>query len=372
MEFVNKSPVKAGWTMGFDRDGRELLIVAVKATFAIPDYPNQPPALANEQAALTEADVFTGEPGFSSTLYETDYAHRKPKCDVLLNGSAYAPKYQKVERVTVSLQVGSMIKSFDVVGNRRWQAGMLATTASRIEPFSQMPISYDNAFGGADRSREDPLTFRYYPTNHAGKGFHEYTDAKFVDGKPLPNTEETGHLVTSPRGKYKPMAFGAIGRAWQQRARYAGTYNQKWIEEQAPFWPDDFDYRYFQSAPEDQQIPYPQGDEEVVLKNLTPDGICRFRLPKMRMPVVLIPVEGQERQADNAIDTLLIEPDKKRFMLTWRANVPMKRSVFDIVQTIVGEELDRVRRARQIPFKKRFKNLAELVHASKPQSVRVH
>src|SRR5262245_62155429 len=207
MDFVNKSPAKAGWTMGFDRDGRELLIVAVKATFSFPDL-GQPTVLAKEQVALTEADIFTGAPGFSATLYETDYAHRKPKCDVLLNGSAYAPMGQRVERVTVSLQVGSMVKSFDVVGNRHWQAGMLATTVSQIEPFTQMPISYDNAFGGVDKSKEDPLTFRYFATNHAGKGFHEYTEMKLVDGKPLPNTEETGHPIISPRGKYKPMAFG--------------------------------------------------------------------------------------------------------------------------------------------------------------------
>src|SRR5262245_19397232 len=365
MDFVNKSPVKAGWTMGFDRDGRELLIVAIKATFTIPEL-GRPAEMAKEQAALTEADIFSGEPGYSATVYESDYAHRKPKCDVLLNGSAYAPKYQRVERVTVSLRVGSMVKSFDVVGNRRWQAGMLATTTSRIEPFSQMPISYDNAFGGTDKSKEDPLTFRYYPTNHAGKGFHEYTDAKFVDGKPLPNTEETSQVVTSPRSKYKPMALGAIGRAWQQRAKYAGTYNQMWLDEQAPFWPNDFDYRYFQSAPEDQQIPFPRGDEEVVLTNLTPEGITRFRLPNMRMPVVLIPTEGRERLAETVIDTVLLEPDKKRFMLTWRATVPMKRSVFDAAQTIVGEELDTVHRRRILSGKQRYANLLELLKAQKP------
>jgi hypothetical protein len=363
---VNKSPVKAGWTMGFDRDGRELLIVAVKATFTIPDF-GRPPELAKEQAALTEADVFTGEPGYSATLYETDYAHRKPKCDVLLNGSAYAPKGQPTERVTVSLQVGPMIKSFDVVGNRHWQAGMLYTNNTKIERFTKMPISYDNAFGGVDKAKEDPATFRWYPTNHAGKGFHEYTDSKFVDGKPLPNTEETGVPITSMRGKYKPMAFGAIGRAWQQRAKYAGTYDQKWLDQQAPFWPDDFDYRYFQAAPEEQQIPYPKGGEEVVLKNLTADGFTRFQLPKMQMPVVLIPADGPERQAETTIDTLLIEPDKKRFMLTWRASVPMKRSVFDIVQTIVGEELDSVHRRRALGGKLRYANLAELVNASRPR-----
>src|SRR5207244_419483 len=36
MDFQNKTKLKAGWTMGFDRDGRELVIIAVKATFAFP------------------------------------------------------------------------------------------------------------------------------------------------------------------------------------------------------------------------------------------------------------------------------------------------------------------------------------------------
>lgn len=36
MQLVNKSGVAVGWTRGFDRDGRELVIVAAKATFTIP------------------------------------------------------------------------------------------------------------------------------------------------------------------------------------------------------------------------------------------------------------------------------------------------------------------------------------------------
>jgi hypothetical protein len=365
MDFVNKTKLKAGWTMGFDRDGRELVIVAVKATFKIPE-PGQEPVLGEEQVPLTEADVFTGEPGFSAPLYESDYAHRKPKCDVLLNGSAYAPGGKPAQRVRVTLQVGPASKSFDVVGNRVWQAGLLYFAASNPEPFTVMPISYNNAFGGVDRSQEDPAKHRWYPLNHAGVGYHEYTSAKYMDGKPLPNTEEPGHPITNPKGKYRPMAFGPVGRSSQPRAKYAGTYDQKWIDEQAPFWPDDFDYRYFQAAPEDQQIPYPAGGEEVVLTNLTPQGVTRFRLPKMRIPVVVVPAEGRERQLGTMIDTVLIEPDKERFMLTWRATAPMKRSCFDIIQIIVGERLRIVRRARIVRLKKRYPNLAEMIKAETP------
>jgi hypothetical protein len=368
MDFVNKTGVQAGWTLGFDRDGRELIVVAIKATFSIPENERTEPVLAAEQVPLTESDEFTGEPGLSAPIYESDYAHRKPRCDVLLNGSAYAPKGKKAERVTVSLKVGSMEKSFDVVGNRQWRRGVLLVDSSYPEPFTVMPISYDKAFGGIDRSQEDPLKHRWYPANHAGVGYHENLDAEFVDGKPLPSTEETGHKVIHPQGKYKPMAFGAIGRAWQPRPRYAGTYDQEWLDNQAPFWPDDFDYRYFQVAPEEQQIPYPRGGEEVVLTNLTPRGVTRFSLPRMGMPVVMIPDRGREFRVETTIDTLLIEPDRQRFMLTWRAAVPMRRSCFDIVRTIAGEELRNILRSRRVDGKPHYANLDELIRARRRPS----
>jgi len=367
MDFVNVTKMPAGWTMGFDCDGRELLIVVIKATFNLFSS-GQPPEFAKEQAPLVEADVFTGEPGFSATLYETDYSHRKPKCDVLLNGSAYAPHGEPVNRTTVSLSIGSVKKSFAVVGNRTWHKSLLGVYATPPERFTAMPISYDNAFGGVDKSQEDPIAFRWYPTNHAGKGYHEYTDAKSIEGKPLPNSEEIGHSVDDPRGRYRPMAFGAIGRSWQQRAKYAGTYTQQWLDEHAPFWPDDFDYCYFQAAPVEQQLPHLVGGEEVLLENLTPEGHARFQVPRLSTSVVLIPSDGPEKEVESVIDTILIEPDKRRFMLTERRTVPMKRSIFDIKHVIVGESLSIIRRKRLARTKMRYANLAELVTAKRAKA----
>src|SRR6188474_3127882 len=100
MELVKQLTADAGWCLGFQPDGRELLVVAVKATFALPADGGEP-TLAKEQIPLTKGDEFTGEPGVSATRYESDYAHRKPFCDVLVNGSAYAPHGEPVKRVTV-------------------------------------------------------------------------------------------------------------------------------------------------------------------------------------------------------------------------------------------------------------------------------
>src|SRR5262245_30317108 len=116
MNFQNRGMVQAGWTVGFESSGRELLVVVAKGTFVIPERPDVEPALADEQEPLVMADTFAGEPGLSAPVYECDFAHRKPRCDVLLNGSAYAPGGRPAERVRVSLQVGSLAKAFDVVG----------------------------------------------------------------------------------------------------------------------------------------------------------------------------------------------------------------------------------------------------------------
>ena len=112
---------------------------------------------------------------------------------------------------------------------------------------------------------------------------------------------------------------------------------------------------------------YPQGGEEVVLTNLTPDGVTRFRLPKLNVPVVVVPAADREQEVETRIDTMLIEPDKRRFMLTWRATLPMKRSCFDIQQAIVGEDLRSVRRARGAGGKKRYADLDEMIRDKKAQ-----
>ena len=88
----------AGYTMGLEPSGRELLVVVIKGTFAIPQ-PGEEIRLHEQQLPLVMADTFTGEPGFSAPVFEADFAPRKPMCDVLLLGSAYAPRGRPTTRV---------------------------------------------------------------------------------------------------------------------------------------------------------------------------------------------------------------------------------------------------------------------------------
>ena len=61
-------------------------------------------------------------------------------------------------------------------------------------------------------------------------------------------------VVRDPHSDYAPVAFGPLGRGWPLRARFGGTYDDKWLKDDFPFLPKDFDERYYQAAPEDQQI----------------------------------------------------------------------------------------------------------------------
>jgi hypothetical protein len=360
MRFTNVSGAPANWTMGFRRDGRELLVVMAKVTYVLP-LSGQEASPAPEQVPLVQADVFTGQPGLSSPLYESDYAHSKPGCDVLLIGSAYAPRAQEATRVVVGIKVGSVAKTFAVVGPRVWQKGPLGITPSTPRAFQSLPITYDCAFGGTDRTHQDRGQTRTFVSNPVGAGYYHYTDD--IDGKPMPNTEQVDRPVTEPNGKYLPMALSPIGRNWAPRSGFAGTYDKDWIENTAPLWPADFDERYFQAAPQDQIVPHPQGGEPVVLGKLTPDGYRAFQLPVRRMPVTFIPHKGRDATRQGVLDTIVFEPDREIFTLTWRVTLPLGKSVFDVKETVVGEMPAAWHRARRSPGKPYYRSLGEAVAA---------
>src|SRR5262249_28821860 len=161
-------------------------------------------------------------------------------------------------------------KSFFVFGERRWEAHGLSVAASEPEPFLKASIAYNGAYGGSDSSDEEPGKVETYMENPVGTGYHPVRRRSTLTGRLLPNTAEGETPITDTRGKFRPMSFGPIGRNFSPRFRHAGTYDQAWLDNEAPFWPADFSYAYFQSAPEDQQVPYLLGGEEVELMNLTP------------------------------------------------------------------------------------------------------
>jgi len=347
MELLNATKMVAGYTQGLRPDGRELLVVVIKGTFVLPKNGEQA-KLADEQLPLVEADTFTGEPGFSAPLYESDYAPEKPFCDVIVNGSAYAPGGRPAREVEAGIKVGRVAKAFKVLGDRTWRAGVGGIGPGFATPFVKKEINYNVAFGGTDRYSKDESEHDAFMPNPSGTGYRKGLTSGPIDGMPMPNTEERKNPVKSPIGNYKPMSFGPVARGWQSRAKYAGTYDDEWLANVFPFLPADFDDRYFQCAPEDQQTDYLRGGEEVTLVNLTKDGHRVFQTPRLDVPVVFFRHDGEQIAAEPVVDTLYLEPDNERFVMLWRTHLPLRQNMFELAQVLAGRMSRAWWRAREL------------------------
>ena len=355
--------MQAGCTMGLEPSGRELLVVVVKGTFHLPKN-GEEARLHEMQQPLVMADTFTGEPGLSAPIFEADFAPRKHRCDILLTGSAYAPGGKPATRVAVGMRVDGLTKSFAVVGPRAWQANAVSVFAGDPQPFITQPISYDAAFGGVDNFHEDPSKHHAFMSNPVGKGFHKHLKTAWVDEAPMPSTEALDQPITTTDGDYYPMSFGPVGRSWEPRSKYAGTYDKNWLDNVFPFLPADFNEAYYQAAPLDQQTDHLRGGEEVTLANLTPEGRTTFKLPAIEMPVHFFLKNGGRVDAKGRIDTLLLAPDAGWFSLTWRVTQPLKKNMFEISEVLVGSTSRAWWRARELG-KTHYVSLAELAQVQR-------
>ena len=333
MNIIKLCPLEIGTTIATDKEGHEHVLVVGKGTFDI--LHDGSCVLAKMQRALVRADEYYGEPGLSSVRYESDFALRKPRTDVILNGAAYAPKGKPSGRVDVTLRLQNINKTIRVYGDRKWRRNVLfRLSPSRPEPFQMLPIVYERAFGGVDQNSKGKDKPFFELSNLVGVGFH-YRKNRKIKGSRLPNLEYPRYPIRSPKDKPPPAGFGFISRNWKPRVSYAGTYDQAWLDERFPFLPPDFQDKYFQGAPEDQTCSYLRGGELVSLSNLTPEGQFTFRLPEMDVPVKLL-YRSHDVDVPSVLDTVIIEPEVRQCLLVWRASTRLEGKLHHLHQVWVG------------------------------------
>ncbi|MER9582036.1 DUF2169 domain-containing protein [Mesorhizobium sp. M0276] len=317
----NRTPFAAALHVQPDAEGQEVLVAMFSASFETPkqDRELRP---ADEQMPVAFGDVPFGDPVRSSNRYEADISPIKPAAEVIVNGTAYAPNGKPVREMQVGLNIGSIRKVLNVAGDRIYDSG----SYSSPHPFRTMPVIYERAYGGTVPDG------RVEQRNPVGVGFHHAVSADPAVKTQAPNITYPGEPYLRPGDRPTPAGFGAIGRGWQPRIAYAGTYDQAWIETQWPLPPRDFDPRHHLCTPADQHLPRLVGGDEVSLVGLTPTARWSFRLPRIIAPVRLIYDDRVEERAF-APDTLIIEPDlwrltlKARLSFVTRRNAPALREI---------------------------------------------
>lgn len=325
LQLENKTPFKAAIAVLPDRAGIDTLYVIVKGTVTL--RPSL--SLAEEQVPVTMADEYYDDPATSSLRHESEMHLGKNGTDVLLIGSARAPEGKAVTRVQVGMSVAGRQKAILVTGDRVWQRGQ----PSSPKPFESMPLVWERAFGGVHRNRDK---VQAEDRNPVGCGLAGGRSADDMEGMPVPNLEDPATPLQQVGQTPVPACFAPVAPSWLPRRAFAGTYDQRWQRSRAPYLPDDFDPRFFQSAtPEFAFDRYLQPGEPVQVVGVMPEGLISFTVPESYLRIA-VTVAGSTQEPPVNLETLSIEPDENRACFTWRAAVPCDRKALKVEKIVVG------------------------------------
>ena len=324
---TNRAGISSEGVVAFDVNGEQSFVVIAKATYEI--VPGADLRLHAEQVPVAMADQHWGEPGVSSVRYEADIAPHKRHADLVLNATAWAPRGRSVTQISVELSTRTRTKRLLVTGDRRWVTGLGGMRSTPPEPFVKMPLIYERAFGGT-QAASGAVDIR----NPVGVGYS--ASSRDVDGRSLPNIEDPRAVVARWNDKPAPAGVAAVGRSWQPRSKYAGTYDQRWMDERFPFLPLDFDDRYFLSAPEDQQLAAYVSGEPILLRNMSPQGDLLIHLPDFSI-AVYVRTDRRRLKLTLKADSVLIEPDLGRVIITGRLRLPLGRKPDALRHVVVGQ-----------------------------------
>lgn len=388
-EVINHTPWPSQYIQHIDQHGEIFHVMISRMTYSLvgmrcEDHQLPTPELVDieDQSPLCEADEYIGKVSETSVLQESDYAPYKPKCDVLLiNACAYAPEGKPAKRWAAGFRLGELRKQLQVTGPRTFKRSVISLgMLSLTEPQEaiKVPLTYELAYGGpnildskmalerlqADMTldvshrEEATIALQNLPdldafnpigcgrlptqiaqafdsvTNIIGQGSeaqirtHNAQQDQTDRQGPQIEAFQRPYKGEDGEGDYPVIGVGPIARWWQPRRQLAGTYDAAWKQTQWPKSPMDHDYRYWNCAPEDQQIDYPTGGEEIILANLTPAGSpVRFQLPTQDLQLLVRLDVGAMMFAPMHIDTVTIDFATSTLSIVRRALVGARAGV---------------------------------------------
>lgn len=313
---INETPFPA---FGFETelyDRNEYYSLAVKSDFALSARGLE---RLEDQPPLNMADRYFAEPGESSLVFPSDLIPFRERTDVLVTGQACAPGGEPARAWHARIRAGALKKSIQLTGPRNWRhrtvSGWELTEPAHV---LRVPLLYEHAFGGEHPTGEDSPR-DVWLANPVGVGYGG--QRKWDTGRewPAPQLLAVDEVLSHQPGKtYRTVGFAPIPGDWAPRVARIGTTDQAWRKNVAPRLPKDFDLRYFNCAPDDQQCEgYLSGDEEVELEGLFEDRRS-FRLPALAVTALMADHDGIVLPLPMDLSTMHIDLDQSVLTLVWR------------------------------------------------------
>ncbi|MBC8017395.1 MAG: DUF2169 domain-containing protein [Verrucomicrobia bacterium] len=380
MKFHNLSPFPALAFEGIDQHDQEFHVVVMRATYDL--TPNTELQPAEEQQPLAVNDEYFGEMNKSSVRQESDLVQYKPKCDVIVIGSAYAPGSDSAPCFEVGIRITGTVtldKKLSIYGPRFWEKRNSGWTLTEPAPIVSLPLQYEFAYGGENRiNREDPaasqveveyhltpdqrqqhpdgpeqapLAHTAYNENPVGIGFAEkwYLDATQTTRLPAPQIESPEDPIKEFGKQYVPQSLGVITKAWLPRRKLGGTADEEFAKSERCL-PEDFDFAFWNGAHPDMQRHWLKGGERVELKNLFPTGtagtttdkdgdtVFDFVVPEEKPYLFVKFEEGGIVLCDLKIDTVLIDTNNNKVTLTYRTVLWKEPEIDSLAAKVLSKE----------------------------------
>lgn len=334
---------------GRNHEGEHVFSVIVKRTYRISGGGVVERAEADGELRKIDEYYDNGDPDWSTVRHESELAPYKLSTDVVVIGKAYAPGGKPTVRMPVGVQVGERRKVLTITGDRRcWYRAGATPVFTDPEPFVEMEIRYDRAYGGGDDKSLPTIPF-LYPRNFKGTGVVLRNVKEAVDGLTLPNIEDPHDLLSPDRIIIEepdrwhlqplPQGFGWLQREWYPRSALLGSYppfidpGTVTPEERMGLVPPDhvalakqsklrpMQARFANGASFGMVFPELKNDETVSLGGLTPDGHLKFSLPG-ETPGIGLDLGSGMQQLSPHLHTVSIRPDDGEVDLIWRAAQP--------------------------------------------------
>jgi uncharacterized protein YjbI with pentapeptide repeats len=328
VELLNQTPFPLAPLPGRVHFPKHSLTLIVKGAFALTQGAKVSPL--EKQLFPTGDEFYPGDDERAgSCRYESDFAHFKPRADLLLAGACHSPGGRPVDACRVTFRVGPKQKTLMVFGDRTWEGSFLGRKLNPPAPFTSMPLCYERSFGGPG-----------YKKNPVGRGYRKEEGDDGQSVHPLPNVEDAAALIQAPGDRPEPAGFGPLGKQWEQRRSKLGTFKGAWLKQRWPWFPEDFDPAYFNAAPADMQLEgYLRGDEALCFENLHP-GHPRYeaQLPGLRVRCFLNRLTGSQAEHFHFeevrlhLDTLWVDMDAEKLVLVWRGVADVRSEEFEEVK----------------------------------------
>jgi hypothetical protein len=307
-------PFTAGTVLWQAQDGGYTLTVCVKGTFSL--VHGREAILADAQEPIA-GDRHLGDDPRAGLYAASELIPYKPRADVTLVGSAFAPDQEPVEALVARLALGELDKSLGVIGDRFWIEGPDGPEPSPPRPFSVMPLRDERAVLAPD----NPLGF-------------DLTRPPAIGAPALPNLEAADDEI----GAGRTVGFGPVLPGAGARWGLIAPEGRAWVEGggRGPV-PAGFDFSFYNAAPRDQQIELVRAGAPLVLENLSRDhGRFETRLPTVRPKAFLVPGEIEHGiEVILRCDTVWIDTDRALLTLTWRGLTGVSASSEEALGTLV-------------------------------------